>query len=120
MNNICKTFNINEQWLKCEDGEMFIVSKTTAIQLLIKEYNLSAEQTEFVNIFIEMPEKKRDSVAKAFFEFVNATRNYENRHYKIQQKLTIDEKVAAYRTKLEREEADKMTIYAADRPDTPK
>lgn len=75
INNICKTFKIKETWLRTGDGEPFVTPDDNAIEELIKENRLSPEQAELMRIFMSMPEKKRDAVAKAFFDFVDAAKS---------------------------------------------
>lgn len=73
--SICREFNVNETWLRTGDGEPFVTPDDNAIEELIKENRLSPEQAELMRIFMSMPEKKRDAVAKAFFDFVDAAKS---------------------------------------------
>ena len=41
INNICKTFNVSETWLRTGEGEMFTPSPDGALEALAREYELS-------------------------------------------------------------------------------
>ena len=41
VNNICKTFNVSEAWLRTGEGEMFLPSPNGVLDELVQKYGLS-------------------------------------------------------------------------------
>ena len=72
--DICKTFNLSEHWLRTGEGDMNVESETSLVDSLTKQMNMSAEQRKLMEIFLTMSDEKRDSVSKAFFDFLDAAR----------------------------------------------
>ena len=70
--DICKTFNLSEHWLRTGEGDMYVESETSLVDSLTKQMNMSAEQRKLMEIFLTMSDEKRDSVSKAFFDFLDA------------------------------------------------
>ena len=73
--DICKTFNISEHWLRNGEGDMYIESDASLVDSLAKQMNMSAEQKKLMEIFLSMSDEKRDSISRAFFDFLEAARH---------------------------------------------
>ena len=71
---LCSIFNISEHWLRTGEGDMYVESETSLVDSLTKQMNMSAEQRKLMEIFLTMSDEKRDSVSKAFFDFLDAAR----------------------------------------------
>lgn len=69
---LCSKFNINEHWLRTGEGEMHVQTDSALIEELASEYNMSEKQKKIIATFAAMDEKKREVLAEAFFEFVDA------------------------------------------------
>lgn len=111
--DICKTFNLSEHWLRTGEGDMYVESETSLVDSLTKQMNMSAEQRKLMEIFLTMSDEKRDSVSKAFFDFLDAARQLDaaesaappsNPAAKTQQRTMTDDEleaeVEAYRAAL--------------------
>ena len=110
--DICKTFNLSEHWLRTGEGDMYVESETSLVDSLTKQMNMSAEQRKLMEIFLTMSDEKRDSVSKAFFDFLDAARQLDaaesaappsESDAKTQRTMTADEleaEVEAYRAAL--------------------
>ena len=72
--DICKTFNLSEHWLRTGEGNMYVDSESSLVNALASQMNMSAEQRKLMEIFLTMSDEKRDSVSKAFFDFLDAAR----------------------------------------------
>ena len=92
---------------------MYVESETSLVDSLTKQMNMSAEQRKLMEIFLTMSDEKRDSVSKAFFDFLDAARQLDaaesaappsNPAAKTQQRTMTDDEleaeVEAYRAAL--------------------
>lgn len=71
-NAICKTFNVNPDWLRNGEGEMFREHqpKEALIQSVVGEFELNDTETALLRSFLELPAEHRTGViawAKKFF-----------------------------------------------------
>lgn len=110
--DICKTFNLSEHWLRTGEGNMYVESESSLVNALASQMNMSAEQRKLMEIFLTMSDEKRDSVSKAFFDFLDAARQLDATESaaqpsgsaaKTQRTMTDDEleaEVEAYRAAL--------------------
>ena len=109
---LCSIFNISEHWLRTGEGDMYVESETSLVDSLTKQMNMSTEQRKLMEIFLTMSDEKRDSVSKAFFDFLDAARQLDAAESaappsgsaaKTQRTMTDDEleaEVEAYRAAL--------------------
>lgn len=61
---ICDTFNVNPEWLRTGEGEMFLASPKSSVEDLRKEYNLSDIEYELIKSYLDLPIDKRNEFAK--------------------------------------------------------
>lgn len=58
---MCSIYNVNENWLRTGEGEMFLESQETPIlNDLKKEYNLSQKATAILENFLNLSDKEQD------------------------------------------------------------
>ena len=107
INNICKTFNVNESWLRTGDGDMFVASPGSAIDALAAEYNLTPGDRALLEKFINLKADQRaaiiDFVVQVAAAFQEDDAPQLSRSTDLSD-LSIDDKVELYRRELEREE----------------
>lgn len=108
--SICREFDVNEQWLKKGEGEMFKPAPSSALDALAKEYNLTNSAYVMVEKFVKLrPEAQKiifdyiQEVAAAFHSDEISPMGKAIPETDLS-KLSIDEKVELYRQELEREE----------------
>ena len=114
---ICSMFNVNENWFRTGNGEMFNESKDNLLEKLSEQYHLSPIQRKMLAIFIDMDDKKREILSEAFFSFVETANTFDfkekknpnllNRLTKPDNKLTKEEKLRLLADELEAEEKTK-------------
>ncbi|MCL2703861.1 MAG: helix-turn-helix domain-containing protein [Defluviitaleaceae bacterium] len=60
---ICKTFNVNYEWLTAGNGEMFFITeadaKAEAMRLLSEAYNLDKADQVWLSVFLDIPPEER-------------------------------------------------------------
>lgn len=61
---ICREFNVNEQWLRTGDGDMFKPDSQTEIQILAEKYHLDESSKAMIQRFIELPPEDRQAVIR--------------------------------------------------------
>lgn len=97
---ICRTFDVNEIWLRTGEGEMYKKSNGI-LEKLKQELQLSEMEAEIIEIWLSFPEEQRRQVIEFAVNFKEKLAS------KVEVPLTIDEKVAIYRAELEAEEKEK-------------
>lgn len=103
ISTICGKFNLSESWLRTGIGNMYVETEADFVNSLADRYNMTAEQRRLMKIFLSMDEEKRDRIAKAFFDFVDAAKKADT--------YDIDREVEAYRLELI---AEKKAAFQSD------
>jgi len=71
INDICREFNVDENWLRTGEGEMFLPMATDGLDTLSKQYpTLTAESLSFIKKLIGMPESKQKVIMSFLREVV--------------------------------------------------
>ena len=109
INNICKTFNVNEEWLRTGMGEMFKASPTEALDALAEEYGLTHGDYVLIEKFVNLKAEKRAAVVDYVLQAAAAMRG-EGADPAVPvtipdpQTATKEEKMAAYQEYLDEKE----------------
>lgn len=67
---ICKTFNVNETWLRTGEGEMLQPNPTSALDALAAEYSLSSSDYILIEKFLALKPETRNAVTDYMREVV--------------------------------------------------
>ena len=86
-------YNVNIDWLRTGEGEMFLSEETNILEAIRKEYHLTDRQFKFVSTFLRMPEKEKDIV----FNFLSSVFGSDEETAEIK----IQEELDKYREELE-------------------
>ena len=62
--DICRVFNVNEEWLINGTGEMFAPTFNNKLDQLATEYNFSKLEYTFFSSYLKLDEKKREAVTE--------------------------------------------------------
>lgn len=69
---ICREFNVNAEWLRNGEGEMFKPAPSDALDQLAHEYNLSNASYIAIKKFINLKPEKRNELIDFFLEVSKA------------------------------------------------
>ena len=69
---ICREFNVNEEWLRNGEGEMFKPAPSDVLDQLASEYNLSNASYIAIEKFVNLKPEKRNELIEFFLEVSKA------------------------------------------------
>lgn len=72
INLICREFNVNEEWLRYGEGEMFNPAPTDALDQLAEKYRLSNADYVMIEKFVNLRPEVRQNIYEYFKEVVSA------------------------------------------------
>ncbi len=96
INNICKTFNVNEDWLRTGNGEMFAKTLDSTLEKLKQEYSLDDFSYGLICEYLKLDEKKRDVVRQYFHDVLS----HDETGIPEKEEMDIDAMVEDYRQQL--------------------
>ena len=56
---ICREYNVNEQWLRTGEGDMFVITKSSFLDDLQKRFALTDLQTNLIRSYLELSDTDR-------------------------------------------------------------
>ncbi len=95
---ICKTYNVNEEWLRTGKGEMFLETKESFLNDLAKQYSLDDFSIKIIEGFLELSPDKREVIKDYIFTIAQGYNQTDEK-----KQAEIDAEVEAYRKELESE-----------------
>ena len=72
INLICREFNVNEEWLRYGEGEMFNPAPTDVLDQLAEKYRLSNSDYIMIEKFVNLRPEVRQNIYDYFREVVSA------------------------------------------------
>lgn len=102
-------YNVNIDWLRTGNGDMFLPVETDTLEKIRQEYHLTDRQFKFVSTFLCMPEREKDLV----FNFLSSV--FSDGSETVESK--IEKELEAYRADLELEARQAEKLSASDGQD---
>lgn len=93
--SICREFNVNEDWLKDGQGEMFVETEGTYLSKLSRQYDLDELDQVILKSYLALTKGQRNGV-KDFFKHIAKSLNNEE----VAASIDIDEELESYRLEL--------------------
>lgn len=103
-------YNVNVDWLRTGNGEMFLPNETDTLEAIRQEYHLTDQQFKFVSNFLRLPENEKDII----FNFLHSV--FDNGSAETVEDK-IEKELDAYRAELELEARRAGKLSVSDVPD---
>lgn len=72
--SICLAFNVNENWLRTGEGEMFIKVEDSIFKQLSEKYNLNEKDLSFIKHYLNMNPQNRQYLLNMILNMADAIR----------------------------------------------
>ena len=102
-------YNVNIDWLRTGNGEMFLPTETDTLETIRQEYRLTDQQFKFVSNFLRLPENEKEII----FNFLASV--FSDGSETVQDK--IERELEEYRAELELEARRAGKLSVSDAPD---
>lgn len=77
INNICKTFDVSEKWLRTGEGEMLLAKPTAALDALAVEHSLSNSDYTLIEKFLTLKPESRKTITDFMMEVATSISSME-------------------------------------------
>lgn len=98
---ICREFNVNEEWLRTGEGEMFNPEPSNELDALASKFSLSRAEQIFLEKYLKLKREERDNVFDFFIDVCAAIGDSDDASGSATSDIDIDAEVEAYRKQLE-------------------
>ena len=71
---ICMEFNVNEEWLRTGEGQMFAETNETILSELASEYRLDGERYNLIRNFLMLTDEQQEAIARAMLIVAEANK----------------------------------------------
>lgn len=102
---ICSEFDVNEDWLRTGEGEMFVRSETFSFDEQVKKSNLTELETAIMRGYMELSRDTREEIV-SMLEGIILQRN----ESAASAEINIDAEVDSYRRELEAEKKARTSL----------
>lgn len=113
VNDICSEFNVNEDWLRTGQGEMFNTIPTDELDKLAEKYKLNPLAKKIVESFVTLEEHEMDAVLKLVANIASANDEIAVARESIEENY-IESELENYRRELEAEKKGTISSVSGD------
>lgn len=78
INNICKEFSVNEEWLRTGEGEMFIQPDTFSLDEFARERGMTELELGIIKVYFNLPPPVRGEMLADLKKLLNSVEQTDN------------------------------------------
>lgn len=109
VSDYCREFNVNEEWLRTGEGEMFVQSDTFSLDEKAKQHNLSKLEVDIMHGYMMLDAETREKVVAMLEDAV-----LKKQQRKDDAQSYIEQEVGLYRQELEAEKKGQTLLVSED------
>lgn len=89
ISDICREFNVNENWLRHGEGAIFVEHSSENIDMIAKEYDLSSQDKLFFQNFLMLEQEERDYMHSIFQKLYSFPKVMDTFNDEVEQQLAV-------------------------------
>ena len=108
---ICSLFNVNEEWFRTGNGDMFVKTEDDLFEAFAEKYNLDEGEQALAKYCLSMTHEERQFLIQHILNMADAIRGKQKlkQSLKPDKELTADEKLERIRPQLEAAQKGKIS-----------
>lgn len=110
ISDICREFNVNEQWLRTGEGEMFIKPETFSLDEYAQKSQLSELELDIIKSYMDLNKDVRQAILKTAQQLFAKHSEITSTVEETNDEIDIDAELERYRQELEAEKKARMSL----------
>ncbi len=108
ISDICREFNVNEQWLRTGEGEIFIQPETFSLDEYAQKSQLSELELDIIKSYMDLNKDVRQAILKTAQQLFAKHSEITSTVEETNDEIDIDAELERYRQELEAEKKARM------------
>ncbi|WP_312125157.1 helix-turn-helix domain-containing protein [Lysinibacillus boronitolerans] len=110
ISDICREFNVNEQWLRTGEGEMFIQPETFSLDEYAQKSQLSELELDIIKSYMDLNKDVRQAILKTAQQLFAKHSEIASTVEENNDEVDIEAELERYRQELEAEKKARMLL----------